>query len=157
MMHQPNGNERESAATTSQRANRRAGTRAYVLATLVAAVFAAGVAGFAPPRAAACDTSYWTVGCQYYSPSEGHTVTAVCCGSLQTTYSTCDTFTTDRHIWTTAGGSWYSANTLTCSPASSAQWDHWQVMTTTDKLGCYNHHTGTMFINCREYSGWDTT
>jgi hypothetical protein len=97
----------------------------------------------------ACDTSYWTVGCQYYSANSGHTIyqDASCC--QYSIYTTFDTYSTDKAIVTTAGGSWLTADVMQYG------WtDHVYANDGNDKLGCYNQNSGTMFINCREYDGW---
>lgn len=117
--------------------------------TVLAMCVVAGVVRTAVAQA--CDTSYWTVGCQYYSSAEGHTVSQACCGAQFTIYSTFDTYTYLKYIVTTSGGSWVSADVET-----SGIWLHLYSNTTTNKLGCYNHNGGTMWVNCREYAGWNT-
>jgi hypothetical protein len=115
---------------------------AVAASLLVATAFGAG-------SARACDTSYWTVGCQFYSPSEGHTATKVCCSTFQSAYSTFDTFTTIKLILTTAGGRWLAADIV-----GNGGVDHFSSPNNDDKVGCFNHHTGTMWVNCRRYAGW---
>jgi hypothetical protein len=117
---------------------------------LVAAVFAVVTAvGVNADTAAACDTSYWTVGCHYYSPQTGDTRTQLGLSAFNTTHATFSTYDTTRHIWTTAGGTWLGANTVVYGG-----WVHWGTQHGDDKLGCFNHHTGTQWVNCREYQGW---
>jgi hypothetical protein len=120
------------------------------LVAVVAAVVA--VESAAAPVAAACDTSYWTVGCQFYSPQEGHTRTQPSASGFQTTHYTFDTFTYSKMIWTTAGGTWSGADLL-----PSNTWDHWHTPNTNDKFGCFNPNGGTEWVNCREYEGWGQT
>lgn len=125
--------------------------RRLLVLSLVIAAAATAAGALGAPSALACDTSYWTVGCQYYSPSTGHTKTQDCCGTQFTIYSTFDTYPTLKYIETTSGGSWVEADV-----ESSGTWDHLYSYTTTNKLGCYNQNAGTMWVNCREYAGWGT-
>jgi len=115
-------------------------------------VFAAAIAASASigvSSAFACDTSYWTVGCQFYAASTGHTITQFggCC--QMSIYTTFDTYSTDKAIVTTAGGGWISADVMQYGGT-----DHVYAYDGNDKLGCYNQNAGTMFVNCRVYSGW---
>jgi hypothetical protein len=122
--------------------------RLLVFAALVASAIVTS-ASIGVSSALACDTSYWTVGCQFYSPSEGHTITQFggCC--QMSIYTTFDTYSTDKAIETTAGGSWISADVMYYG------WtDHVYAYDGDDKLGCYNQNSGTMYVNCRVYSGW---
>ena len=120
-----------------------------IVAVIVAVVVVESVAA---PVAAACDTSYWTVGCQFYSPKEGHTRTQPSPSGFQTTHYTFDTFTYSKMIWTTAGGTWSGADLL---PTNT--WDQWHTPNTNDKFGCFNPNGGTEWVNCREYEGWGQT
>ena len=121
--------------------------------TLLFAVAALGVAGgLAAPAARACDTSYWTVGCQFYSPSEGHTRTQLGLSGFNSTHFTFDTFANSRMIWTTASGTWRGSELL-----PSNTWAHWHTGATNDKFGCFNPNGGTEWVNCREYQGWGET
>ena len=117
--------------------------RLLTLTVGVAAVAAA--VGAAAPVAGACDTSYWTVGCRFYSSSEGHTRTQLGASGFNTTYYTFDTFTNSKEIWTTAGGTWLGADLL-----PSGSYDHWHTGSTNDKFGCFNPNSGTEWVNCRE-------
>ena len=47
---------------------------------------------------------------------------------------------------------WLGANTVV-----NGGWVHWGTQHSDDKLGCFNHHTGTQWVNCREYQGWNET
>ena len=49
---------------------------------------------------------------------------------------------------TTAGGSWEDSVLLYYNDT----WLTYVVHAGSDKVGCYNHHTGTMFVNCRHYN-----
>src|SRR5437762_13426607 len=121
--------------------------------TLIPAVTAiAAVETVAAPVAAACDTSYWTVGCQFYASSEGHTRTQLGASGFNTTHYIFDTSTNSKMIWTTAGGTWSGADLL-----PSNTWDHWHTGNTDDKFGCFNPNSGTEWVNCREYQGWGNT
>jgi hypothetical protein len=115
---------------------------------LTAAALAATVAGsVGASTALACNTSYWNLGCQFYSPHEGHTGTDLCCSADEAVNSTFDTFDTVEAIMTTAGGSWEDKVLLYYD-------DTWYTVVYhagSDKVGCYNHHTGTMFVNCRHF------
>jgi hypothetical protein len=120
---------------------------------LLAVLFAAATAaGAGAETASACDTSYWTVGCHYYSPQTGDTRTQLGGSVFNTTHATFSPYDTTRHIWTTAGGKWLGANTVV-----NGGWVHWGTQHSDDKLGCFNHHTGTQWVNCREYQGWSET
>lgn len=81
--------------------------------------------------------------------SEGHTATKVCCSSFQSAYSTFDTFSTIRLILTTAGGRWLASDIVHYGGIS-----HFSSPNNDDKLGCFNLNAGTMWVNCRRYSGW---
>jgi hypothetical protein len=96
--------------------------------------------GSAP--AFACDTGYWNIGCQSYSPTEGHSAYQFGPDSSEWTYSTFTTYDTVLMISTTAGGSWTSSGTTTYGVP-------FYFMSASDKVGCYNHHTGSMWVNCR--------
>ena len=121
---------------------------------LVLAAFSVGgtAVGIGADAAAACDTSYWTVGCRYYSPQTGDTRTQLGLSAFNTTHAIFSPYDTTRHIWTSAGGMWLGANTVV-----NGGWVHWGTQHSDDKLGCFNHHTGTQWVNCREYQGWSET
>src|SRR5204862_8953 len=68
--------------------------------------------GIGADAAAACDTSYWTVGCRYYSPQTGDTRTQLGLSAFNTTHAIFSPYDTTRHIWTSAGGMWLGANTV---------------------------------------------
>ncbi len=123
----------------------------FFVAIAAAAIAAAGPGA---SSAHAC-SAYWNVpvgnACQYYSPSEGHTETQICCSSRETTHSTFDTYSTVLHIWTTAGGGWISSSTMSYNSKV-----FWNGLDGSDKVGCYNHHTGTMYVNCHHGDGWET-
>jgi hypothetical protein len=112
------------------------------LAVAVAASALVAIGGVSP--ASAC-SAYWTVGCQYYSYQEGHSVTNQGGDSWEVVYTTFDpTNTAIKAIHTTAGGSWvesqallYGGSTVFFSESAS------------DKNGCFNNNTYQVFVNCR--------
>lgn len=112
-------------------------------------VFGAAVAatGIAAPAAQAC-SSYWNLGCQTYSAGSGRTGTDLCCSVNEAVNSTFNTYDTVLAIKTRSGGSWFGSALL---------YYDWSWYTTvdnanSDKVGCYNHHTGSMFVNCRHFN-----
>lgn len=117
--------------------------RAALALVAVASVMTAVGARATP--AYACDTSYWNIGCQYYSPSEGHTAYQFPPGGGEAVYASWDTFDTFLAIATTAGGTWQDTATVYNAP------NGFRFTIITDKYGCYNHHTGIMFVNCSHY------
>jgi hypothetical protein len=121
------------------------GRLSLALAVLAACVVAAGVT---PSFASACDTNFWNLGCQFYSPSEGHTGTQFCCSRNEVVQATFDTYDTVLVIATTSGGTWKGSTTI-CYNCANDFLD----LNSSDKAGCYNHHTGTMFVNCRHADG----
>jgi hypothetical protein len=133
---------------TVTKEKRRHGMKRGLLLTIMVASFIAASA-FGAQRALACDTSYWTVGCQYYAYQEGHTRTQLGLSYFNTTYQTFDTNTYSKVIMTTAGGTWEGSNLET-----SGTTDFWQTQHTDDKLGCYNPNSATEYVNCREVQGW---
>jgi hypothetical protein len=114
-------------------------------ATAVLCSIAALAGVRAEPALAACDTNYWNLGCQFYSPQEGHTGYQFGPGGGEAVYASWDTFQTFLAIATTSGGTWQGSATVYNSP------NGFRFTVITDKYGCYNHHTGTMFMNCRHY------
>lgn len=122
--------------------------RLRLAAFIASAVAATVAAGAAAPAAHACNTSYWNLGCATYSPSTGRTGTDLCCSVNEAVNSTFNTYETVLAIKTTAGGSWLGSALL---------YYDWTWYTTvasanSDKVGCYNHHTGPMFVNCRHFN-----
>jgi hypothetical protein len=116
-----------------------------VALSLAAIALAAAVAGIATPMAFGCS---WNLGCQTYSPSTGATGTDLCCSVNEAVHSTFNTYDTVLAIKTRAGGSWFGSTLL---------YYDWSWYTTvdnanSDKVGCYNHHTGSMFVNCRHFN-----
>jgi hypothetical protein len=99
------------------------------------------LAAFSADSAYACDTSFWNIGCQFYSPHEGHSA-AEFAGFGEDIYATFDTYSTVLAIRTTTGGSWIDSATMPYGAKAYFYPGY-------DKVGCYNHHTGTMFVNCR--------
>lgn len=110
-----------------------------VLATVAVAT------SIAVPAAGACG---WNLGCQTYSPGAGSTGTDLCCSVNEAVNSTFNTYDTVQAIKTRAGGSWFGSTLL---------YYDWTWYTTvdnagSDKVGCHNHHTGSMFVNCRQFN-----
>lgn len=125
--------------------------RRRIVVLLASLVAAAGVSlSVGTGIASACDTNWWNLGCQFYSPAEGHTGTEFCCSASECVYSTFDTtnFLRIKYILTTAGGSWLNSvatgyATTFCFTAQNPG---------SDKVGCYNHNSGTLWVNCRHYN-----
>jgi hypothetical protein len=105
----------------------------------------AAIAGVQAAPAFACDTNYWNIGCQFYSSHEGHTANQFGPGGGEAVYASWDTYDSFLAIATTSGGSWQGTATVYNSP------NGFRFTVITDKYGCYNHHTGTMYVNCRHY------
>ena len=108
-----------------------------------AAVWAGPGAGVAT----ACDLTYWNIpggnGCQYYTSGEANTVDAYDFYLNELMRSTWDTYDSIHFISTTSGGSW--TQTYTCVRAGRDCTIIWDPDV---KVGCHNHHTGTMWVNC---------
>lgn len=116
-------------------------------------VLAAGTAAAVGPAAStafACG-SYWNIpvgnACQYYTPSEAHAETTFG-GLLETTLATHE-LSHLQHYMTTAGGTWIGSETV---PYNSPL--RWEQQANSDKVGCRNHHTVTVFVNCHHHDGW---
>ncbi len=119
--------------------------RGLVLFVLVVATAVAAATGVAVTDAHACS---WNLGCQTYSPGSGNTGTDLCCSANEAVNSTFNTYETVLAIKTTSSGSWFGSTLL---------YYNWIWYTTvdnanSDKVGCYNHHTGSMFVNCRHFN-----
>lgn len=102
-------------------------------------------AGASPSKALACG---WNLGCQTYAPSTGSTGTDLCCSVNEAVQSTFNTYDTVLAIKTRAGGGWFGSqllyyNTIWYTAVDNAG---------SDKVGCYNHHTGSMFVNCKHFN-----
>jgi hypothetical protein len=108
------------------------------LAALVSALVFAAIS---PADAYACDTTWWNIGCQFYSPHTGHSA-AEFAGFGEDIYATFDTYSTVLAIRITSGGSWLDSATMPYGARTYFYPGY-------DKVGCYNHHTGTMWVNCR--------
>lgn len=119
--------------------------RTVAIAAIVLGAVTA-VASAAPLRVQACDTNYWTVGCQYYNPAEGHTRTNTGSPATETVYSTFSPGTYIKAIATTSGGSWVGNELMGYG---------WTIIfyntLSTYKFGCYNHNSFTVWVNCRAY------
>jgi hypothetical protein len=107
-------------------------------ATLVSGLV---LAAFSAQGAYACDTNWWNISCKFYAPHEGHSA-AEFVGFGEDIYATFDTYSTLLAIRTTSGGSWIQSATM---PSGAKAYFYPGY----DKVGCYNHHTGTMWVNCR--------
>lgn len=115
------------------------------IVVLVLMAVTAVVVGIATPSAAACG---WNLGCQTYSPGEGRTGTDLCCSVNEAINSTFDTHDTVLAIKTRSGGSWFGSQLL----YYNSTWYTTVDSAGSDKVGCYNHHTGSMFVNCRHFN-----
>ena len=119
-----------------------------ILAAVVAGLSLAALMG--PASALACDTSYWNVGCQYYSVGESHTAYPGATPHNITVRVSADPAKwvpgKTKHIVTTAAGSWVQTNY-----AISAD-DTWltYVSFNNSRGGCLNASStnGTIWINC---------
>jgi hypothetical protein len=133
--------------------DQRAMRRWLSLAIAVAAALTVGVT-FGVSSALACDTNYWNVSCSTYAAHTGVTKTQFGTDLKQTVYTTWDTYNSVEGLETTADGTWRFADLLGPSGPPGSAYDYMYTYATTDKVGCYNHHTGSMFVNCRHYDGW---
>jgi hypothetical protein len=120
-----------------------------LLASLIAAAGVSLSVGTSV-ASAACDTNWWNLGCQFYSPAEGHTGTEFCCSASESVYSTFDTtnFLRIKYILTTAGGSWLNS----VATGNGSTFTFTAQNPGSDKVGCYNHNSGTLWVNCRHYN-----
>jgi len=113
------------------------------LVGLVAAMAAATtLLGAGADSAEACA---WNIGCQFYSPAEGHTALQFTQYPDEIVGASWDTYDSFLAIATTSSGTWKDQATVYSSPNS------YRFFIFTDKYGCYNHHTGTMWVNCKHY------
>jgi len=87
----------------------------------------------------------WNIGCQFYSPAEGHTALQFTQYPDEIVGASWDTYDSFLAIATTSSGTWKDQATVYSSPNS------YRFFIFTDKYGCYNHHTGTMWVNCKHY------
>ena len=123
------------------RITRSVGLRFGVLFVVVACAASSLVGANASP-AWACS---WNIGCQYYSPQEGHTAFQFTKYPDEVVYASWDTYSSFLAIATTSSGAWRDQSTVYNSP------NGYRFFIFTDKYGCYNHHTGTMWINCEHF------
>jgi hypothetical protein len=125
--------------------------RKRIVVLLASLIAAAGVSlSVGTSVAFACDTNFWNLGCQFYSPAEGHTGTEFCCSASESVYSTFDTtnFLRIKYILTTAGGSWLNS----VATGNGSTFTFTAQHPGSDKVGCYNHNSGTLWVNCRHYN-----
>jgi hypothetical protein len=111
----------------------------FLLAGLAASLVVAST-----PRGAAAACS-WNIGCEFYSPQEGHTAFQFTQYPDEIVGASWDTYASFLAIATTSAGTWKDQATVYNSPNS------YRFFIFTDKYGCYNHHTGTMWVNCKHY------
>lgn len=106
--------------------------------------------GPATSAAFACG-SYWNIpvgnACQYYTPSEAHAESTF--GGLQETSLATHELDALQHYLTQANGSWIGAQTVPYNTPA-----FWSEDFLSDKVGCRNHHTVTVFVNCHHHDGW---
>lgn len=117
----------------------------FVVALACVAALSGAVAG----NALACDTNYWNipsgVGCKFYSSGQGHSEYEFGDPDDESLFASWDTYSSVKFFATTAGGSWTGSVVVIGSP-NGYRFTH-----SFDKVGCHNHHTGTMWVNCRHY------
>jgi hypothetical protein len=121
--------------------------RIALFATALAAAAAVAI-GPGASTAQACG-SFWNIpvsnACQFYDPGEGHSEYLFTYSGFEETYETFSVYSDILEFVTTAGGSWtYSATN--CSGCWATWW--FPAGDSSRKIGCYNHHPGTMFVNC---------
>jgi hypothetical protein len=121
---------------------RRRARRNMAVAFVVVLCGVAAVAGVRAAPAAACA---WNIGCEFYSPTEGHTAAQFGPSASEGVGASWDTYSSFLAIATTTGGTWRDSATVYNSPNGYA------FSIITDKYGCYNHHTGTMWVNCEHH------
>lgn len=121
----------------------RMSVRRSLAVVIAVAAAALAVAGVKAESAYACST-YWTVGCQYYTHGEGHTARNQNGNNFEYVYTTFDTNQYVKTIWTTAGGSWIASQVVASGGAV-----YYYLPASNDYFGCYNHNTPTMWVNCR--------
>jgi hypothetical protein len=103
-----------------------------------------------PAALAACDTSYWNVGCQYYAVGESHSAYPGATPHSITIRLSAEPAKwvpgKTKHIVTTAGGSWVQTNYTVAAD------DTWltYVNFSNSRGGCFNATStnGTIWINC---------
>jgi hypothetical protein len=113
-------------------------------------VSSSAVAVIAPASALACDTSYWNVGCQYYSVGESHSAYPGTTPHNITIRASADPAKwvagKTRQFVSTAVGSWVQTN------YAVAPDDSWltYVSFSNSRGGCVNSlsFNGTIWINC---------
>lgn len=116
-----------------------------VAATAVLAV----ISGPRADVAVACD-GMWNIPisnpCQFYTPGEGHSEYQHGPTIGETTYAAWSVYNHMLFFESTAGGSWTNSVVVEGSPNGFA-WSSGG-----DKYGCYNHNTGTKFVNCHHHN-----
>ncbi|HEX6700599.1 MAG TPA: hypothetical protein VF101_07695 [Gaiellaceae bacterium] len=111
----------------------------FCIASIVTSLAAASV-----PRSASAACA-WNIGCEFHSPQEGHTALQFTQYPDEIVEASWDTYSSFLAIATTSGGTWKDQATVYNSP------NNYRFFIFTDKYGCYNHHTGTMWVNCKHY------
>jgi hypothetical protein len=114
---------------------------AVFLAAVVALVALVGA------RAAPANACAWNIGCQFYSSHEGHTAFQFTGSPGESVHASWDSYSSFLAIATTSEGTWQDQATVYNSP------NGYRFFIFTDKYGCYNHHTGTMWVNCEHIDG----
>jgi hypothetical protein len=119
------------------------------LLLIAAAGALAVVAGPRTDAALACDLSYWNIpvgnGCQWYTPGEGHSVYQFGPGIGETNWASWSVYNHMMFFTSTAGGSWTNSVVVETSP-NGFRWAD-----ASDKNGCYNHNSGTKWVNCHHH------
>jgi hypothetical protein len=124
------------------RLRRSLGLRLSLLFVVAACASTSFVGARATAAWASCS---WNIGCEFYSPQEGHTAFQFTKYPDEIVYASWDTYSSFLAIATTAAGSWRDQATVYNSP------NGYRFFIFTDKYGCYNHHTGTMWVNCEHF------
>jgi hypothetical protein len=107
------------------------------------------IAGPGASVAQACG-SYWNIpvgnACQYYTPSEAHAETTF--SLLTETSRATHELSHLQHYLTRANGSWIGSDTVAYGVSY-----YWYQQSFNDKVGCRNHHSVTVYVNCHHHEG----
>lgn len=117
---------------------------AMFASSMLAAI--AAVMGPGAGVAQACDTNWWNISCEFYSPSEGHSQTQFTgYPTIETVYASWSVYTYLEVFSSTAGGTWTNHYFI----GNGVDGFRFDMSANSDKVGCFNYHDGTMFVNCR--------
>ena len=117
---------------------------------LFCAVVGCALGVIAGPRAEvalACDQTFWNIPvgdpCQFYTPNEGHSELSG--AGAETVYASWSVYNHMMMFSSFLNGSWSQSAVVENSPNA------FRFVPDDDKVGCFNHNTGTKFVNCRHY------